>query len=143
MCAFVQLVNFVVLAKTHSDHAPLMRQGNSLSNAGRCICPAANTLFTVCVVFERLTNFLMASCTFAFLTQNIIVQRAVSMRILQPNSPGPLTDNWKLTDDSSVNFHDMFFFIFCYNLSKNEEKHVMEIYGRVVRNFPVVCKWTR
>ncbi len=47
---------------------------------------------------------------------------------LGPNSPGPLTDDWKVTDDSSINFHDMFFFIFCYNLAKNEEKHVMEIY---------------
>ena len=42
---------------------------------------------------------------------------------LQQNSPGPLMD------DSTVNFHDVFFFIFCYNLAKNEEKHVMEIYG--------------
>ena len=33
--------------------------------------------------------------------------------ILWPNSPTPLTDNWKVTDDSSVNFHDVFFFIFC------------------------------
>ena len=38
-------------------------------------------------------------------------------------------DDWKVTDDSSVNFHDVFFFIFCYNLSKNEEKHIIEIYG--------------
>ena len=28
------------------------------------------------------------------------------------NSPGPLTDDWKVTDNSSVNFHDVFFFIF-------------------------------
>ena len=48
---------------------------------------------------------------------------------LRPNSPTPLTDDWKVTDDSSVNFHDVFFFIFCYNLAKNEEKHIMEIYG--------------
>ena len=48
---------------------------------------------------------------------------------LRPNSPGPLTDDWKVTDDSSVNFHGVFFFIFCYNLAKNEEKHIMEIYG--------------
>ena len=45
------------------------------------------------------------------------------------NSPGPLMDDWNVTDNSSVNFHDMFFFIFCYNLAKNEEKHIMEIYG--------------
>ena len=46
-----------------------------------------------------------------------------------PNSPGPLTDDWKVTDNSSVNFHDVFFFIFCQVIAKNEEKHVMEIYG--------------
>ena len=61
----------------------------------------------------------------------------VCVYILRRNSPAPLTD------DSSVNFHDVFFFIFCYNLSKNEEKHVIEIYEWVVRNFPVICKWTR
>ena len=33
----------------------------------------------------------------------------------KPNSPGPLMDDWKVTDDSSVNFHDMFFFNFCYH----------------------------
>ena len=42
--------------------------------------------------------------------------------ILRPNSPGPLTDKWKVTDDSSTNFHDMFFFIFCQIIAKNEEK---------------------
>ena len=47
----------------------------------------------------------------------------------RPNSPGPLTDDWKVMDDSSVNFHDVFFFIFCQIIAKNEEKHVMEIYG--------------
>ena len=55
----------------------------------------------------------------------------------RPNSPTPLTD------DSSENFHDVFYFIFSYNLAKNEEKHVMEIYGWGVRNFPVVRKWSR
>ena len=45
------------------------------------------------------------------------------------NSPGPLTDDWKVMDNSSVNFHYMFFFIFCYNLANNEEKHIIEIYG--------------
>ena len=49
--------------------------------------------------------------------------------LLWPNSPAPLTDDWKVMDDSSVNFHDMFFFIFCQIIAKNEEKHVMEIYG--------------
>ena len=63
--------------------------------------------------------------------------------ILKPNSPAPLTDDCKVTDDSSVNFHDVFFFIFCQIIAKNEEKHVMEIYGWVVRNFPVVRKCTR
>ena len=47
----------------------------------------------------------------------------------RPNSPAPLTDDWKVTDDLSVNFHDMFFFIFCQIIAKNEEKHIMEIYG--------------
>ena len=46
-----------------------------------------------------------------------------------PNSPGSLTDNWKVMDDSSVNFHDAFLFIFCQMIAKNEEKHIMEIYG--------------
>ena len=62
---------------------------------------------------------------------------------LRPNSPAPLTDDWKVMDNSSINFHDVLFFIFCYNLAKNEEKHIMEIYRWVVRNFPVVHKWTR
>ena len=48
---------------------------------------------------------------------------------LGPNSPAPLTDDWKVTDESSVNFHDVFFFIFGQIIAKNEEKHVMEIYG--------------
>ena len=26
----------------------------------------------------------------------------------RPNSPGPITDDWKVTDDSSVNFHGVF-----------------------------------
>ena len=49
--------------------------------------------------------------------------------LLRPNSPTPLTDDWKVTDNSSVNFHEVFFFIFCLIIAKNEEKHVMEIYG--------------
>ena len=49
--------------------------------------------------------------------------------ILRPNSPAPLMDNWKVTDDSSINFHDVFFFIFCQIIAKNGEKHVMETYG--------------
>ena len=50
-------------------------------------------------------------------------------QIPRPNSPGPLTDDWKVTDDKSVNFHDVFFFIFCQIISKKEDKHIMEIYG--------------
>ena len=38
--------------------------------------------------------------------------------ILRPNSPGPLTDDWKVTDNSSVNFHDVFFFIFGQIMAK-------------------------
>ena len=56
------------------------------------------------------------------------IQSMIGMS-LGPNSPAPLTDNWKVMDDSSVNFHDVFFFIFCQIIAKNEEKHVMEIYG--------------
>ena len=56
-------------------------------------------------------------------------KRSCTIIILWPNSPGPLTDDWKVTDDSSVNFHDVFFFIFNQIIAKNEEKHVMEIYG--------------
>ena len=52
----------------------------------------------------------------------------ITMKRLRPNSPDPLMDDWKVTDNSSINFHDVFFFIFCYNLAKNEEKHIMEIY---------------
>ena len=59
-----------------------------------------------------------------------ILMLKIGYFILRLNSPGPLiTDDWKVTDDISVNFHGVFFFIFCYNLAKNEEKHVMEIYG--------------
>ena len=41
---------------------------------------------------------------------------------LRPNSPGPLMDDWKwkVMDDSSVNFHDVFFFIFCQIIAKND-----------------------
>ena len=45
------------------------------------------------------------------------------------NSPGPLMDDWKVTDYSSINFHDVFYFIFCQIIAENEEKLVMEIYG--------------
>ena len=34
--------------------------------------------------------------------------------LLRPNSPGPLMDDWKVTDDSSLKFHDRF-------IAKNEE----------------------
>ena len=42
---------------------------------------------------------------------------------LWPNSPGPLTDDWKVTDKSSVNFHDVFFFIFCQIIAKKKKKN--------------------
>ena len=58
-----------------------------------------------------------------------MILKEIHANFLRPNSPAPLTDDWKVTDNSSVNFHDVFFFIFCYNLAKNEEKHIMEIYG--------------
>ena len=48
---------------------------------------------------------------------------------LRPNSPGPLTDDWKVMDDSSKNFMTSFFFIFCSILAENEEKTCHEIYG--------------
>ena len=48
---------------------------------------------------------------------------------LWSNSPGPLMDDWKVMDNLSVNFHDVFFFIFCQIIAKNEEKYIMEIYG--------------
>ena len=51
----------------------------------------------------------------------------LSVITLRPNSPGPLTDDWKGMDDPSVNFLDVFFFIFCQIIAKNEEKHIMEI----------------
>ena len=57
---------------------------------------------------------------------NFLIMRAHD-QALRPNSPGPLMDDWKVTDDSSVNFHDVFFFIFCQIIAKNEEKHVLEI----------------
>ena len=44
-------------------------------------------------------------------------------------------DNWKVTDDSSVNFHDVFFFIFCQIIAKIEEKNVMEIYDELSVTF--------
>ena len=37
-----------------------------------------------------------------------------------------LMDDWKVTDDSSINFHDMFFFIFSQIIAKNEAQHTME-----------------
>ena len=45
-----------------------------------------------------------------------------------PNSPGPLTDDWKVTDNSSVNFDDKFFLHFLLKFSENEEKTCHEIY---------------
>ena len=60
---------------------------------------------------------------------HMILVLSLDWLLPRPNSPGPLMDDRKITNDSSVNFHDMFFFIFCQIIAKNEEKHVMEIYG--------------
>ena len=68
-------------------------------------------------------------CGYVFRVTNLSLQIFVTNIGLWPNSPAPLTDNWKVMDNLSINFHDVFFFIFCYNLAKNEEKHIMEIYG--------------
>ena len=60
--------------------------------------------------------------TFSFWSQktdrtfSVLSPQQYACAVLRPNSPGPLMD------DSSVNFHDVFFIIFCYNLAKNEEK---------------------
>ena len=41
-----------------------------------------------------------------------------SRYLYRPNSPGPLANDWKVTDDSSINFHEKFFLNFLLNLSK-------------------------
>ena len=58
-----------------------------------------------------------------------LMSKRNTCKCYRPNSPAPLTDDWKVMDNSSVNFHDVFFFIFCQIIAKNEEKLVMEIYG--------------
>ena len=78
---------------------------------------------------ELRTNFLICYNAIIIATYCAIIFPSEIQLRYRPNSPGPLTDDWKVTDDSSVNFHDVFFFIFCYNLAKNEEKHITEIYG--------------
>ena len=80
-------------------------------------------------IFNSILLVISVPPLFVVLISNIIVSKIIVTRQLGPNSPDPLTDDWKVMDDSSINFHDVFFFIFCYNLAKNEEKHVMEIYG--------------
>ena len=47
----------------------------------------------------------------------------------RPNSPGPLRIRKYLMDDSSVNFHNKFVFIFAKIQQKMKKKLVMEIYG--------------
>ena len=42
----------------------------------------------------------------------------------RPNSPGPLMDYWKVTDDSSVNFHDKFFLHFMLKFSRKWRKNL-------------------
>ena len=49
------------------------------------------------------------------------MRQLTTRQILRLNSPAPLMDDWKVTDNSSVNFHDVFFFIFCQIIAKNEE----------------------
>ena len=58
---------------------------------------------------------------------------------LWPNSPGPLTDDWKVTDDSSVNFHDVFFYVCSYPL-KGEKLTKSYIVQRVgTKSFITRC----
>ena len=40
----------------------------------------------------------------------------------RPKSPGPLMDDWKVMDDSSVNFHDKFFLHFLLKFSRKWRK---------------------
>ena len=83
-------------------------------------------LFRVCV--QKCKTF-AGNCCELVMVELMILSCDNKNYCNRSNSPGPLTDDWKVTDDSSVNFHDVFFFIFCYNLVKNEEKHIMETYG--------------
>ena len=55
-------------------------------------------------------------------------QKTLKLEFTKAEFTGPLMDDWKVTDDSSVNFHDVFFFIFCQIIAKNEEKRIIEIY---------------
>ena len=41
----------------------------------------------------------------------------------RPKSPAPLMDNWKVTDNSCVNFNDVFFFIFAIIWQKRKKTH--------------------
>ena len=52
------------------------------------------------------------------LTKTKLTLKNLGMCTSRPNSPGPLTDDWKVTDDSSVNFHDKFFLHFLLNFSR-------------------------
>ena len=44
------------------------------------------------------------------------------MHTFGPNSSGPLTNDWKVTDNSSINFHDMFFSFFAIIWQKMKKK---------------------
>ena len=98
-------------------------------------CKAIICFYSKVVTFKKkLHNY----CKSKILkTKNHVKLKITLTKVLWPNSPAPLMDNWKVMDDSSINFHDVFFFIFCQIIAKNEEKHVMEIYGWVVH------KWSR
>ena len=48
---------------------------------------------------------------------------------LRPNSPGPLMDDWKVTDDSSVNFMTSFSSFSAKIQQKMKKKTCHEIYG--------------
>ena len=60
------------------------------------------------------TNYLRVSISFEYHVTTLIYFRVGSTdgTFLWPNSPGPLTDDWKVMDDSSVNSMTSFFFIF-------------------------------
>ena len=75
-----------------------------------------------------LLNILIAIGTLLFLLVMAFVCKKITIRTeyntaagidtFRPNSPSPLMDNWKVMDDSSVNFHDKFFLHFLLNFSR-------------------------
>ena len=87
-------------------------------------CHAMEKIISI-ITEPILSSFFFHMCKFSEENQSIFqkTQARISDILLRPNSPTPLTDNWKVTDDSSVNFHDVFFFIFCQIIAKIEKKH--------------------